>query len=39
MPFVPRVAIETYRVFDPKVRGITSNAKQMTNFSKAWIAK
>jgi len=39
VPFVPRVAIETYRVFDPKVRGITSNAKQMTNFSKAWIAK
>jgi peptide/nickel transport system substrate-binding protein len=39
LPVVPRVAIETFRVFDPKVRGVVSNAKQMSNFSKAWIAK
>lgn len=39
VPFVPRAASETFRVFDPKVRGVTSNARNMTNYSKAWIAK
>ena len=39
VPFVPRQASETFRVFDPKVRGVTSSARNMTNYSKAWIAK
>lgn len=39
LPWVTRGAVETFRVFSPKVHGVTSSVKSYTYFEKAWIEK
>jgi ABC-type transport system substrate-binding protein len=39
VPWITRIASETFRAFSPKVHGVTGGAKAYTYFDKAWMEK